>query len=411
MFFQTNANGTQSDQSENCNKKVNDAWSRTKQILFQEGFVPWKFFPKGTTFEPSAGSGFPISEIIVTQSTADATSIWAYEDMAGAEAYNLTIPGHGNSYSRKPGAVYIDATSSLGVLHAFNTLTQLFYASASSKSKIYSPLAPVEIQDQPLFIHRGLNFDVARQWYDKNTILKTIDALSWNKFNRLHLHITDSQSWPLEIPSMPDLAKKGAYHPGLTYSPQDVQDIQDYAEARGIQVIIEIDMPGHTTAIAEAYPDLIVGKNIQPNWDTYAAQPPSGSMKLNNPDVENFVTKLFADLLPRLRGHTPYFHTGGDEVNSNIYNLDPGVQSNESSVLQPLIEKFVNHAHDEVKNNQMSPIVWEEILLDWNVTNMPKETVVQTWRSELNTKKVVEAGFRAIGGNVRASPTCTKPSC
>lgn len=73
------------------------------------------------------------------------------------------------------------------------------------------------------------------------------------KMNRLHLHVTDSQLWPLEIPSMPELAEKGAYAPGLTYSPEDLQQILDYAEARGIQVIVEIDMPGHSTCCRKTW--------------------------------------------------------------------------------------------------------------------------------------------------------------
>jgi len=255
----------------------------------------------------------------------------------------------------------------------------------------------VTIHDKPRFVHRGLNLDVARQWYPKATILKTIDALSWNKMNRLHLHVTDSQSWPLEIPSMPELAEKGAYAPGLTYSPEDLQQILDYAEARGIQVIVEIDMPGHTTSIAESHPELIVGRNVQPNWDTYAAQPPSGSLKLNNKDVENFLTKLFKDLLPRLNKHTRYFHTGGDEVNAKVYQLDPGVGSNNKTKIRPHLQKFFDHVQAQVNKQHMSPFVWEEMLIDWNLT-IPEKTVVQIWQSDEAAKKATEKGYRIIQG-------------
>lgn len=303
----------------------------------------------------------------------------------------MTVPANSDT-------VYITAPSSYGVLHALTSLTQLFYYTQKFGGNVYSNLAPVSIVDKPKFQHRGLNLDVARQWYPKEDILRTIDALSWNKMNRLHLHVTDAQSWPLEVPALPDLASLGSYADGLTYTPDDVQTILDFAEKRGVQVIVEIDMPGHTSIIHEAYPDLITGWNIQPNWATYAAQPPSGSLKLNNPDVDNFVTTLLGDLLPRLRRHTPYFHTGGDEVNKNIYNLDPGVQSNDTAVLTPALQKFLSHVHSEVRKNGMSPVVWEEMLLDWNLT-LTNGTIVQTWLSDESTKNVVSKGFRAIAGN------------
>lgn len=277
-------------------------------------------------------------------------------------------------------------------------MSQLFYYSQQYRGAVYSKLAPVEVLDKPKFQHRGLNLDVARQWYPKEDILKTIDALAWNKMNRLHLHVTDSQSWPLEIPALPDLAPCGAYAEGLTYTPEDLQDILTFAEKRGVQVIVEVDMPGHTSSIAEAYPELIAGWNIQPDWDRYAAQPPSGSLKLKNQEVKKFLTTLFGDLLPRLRDHSPYFHTGGDEVNRNVYLFDEGINSNETKVLQPALQDFVSHVHTEVTNNKMSPVVWEEMLLEWNLT-LSKDTIVQTWLSDGSTKSVVEKGHRAIAGN------------
>jgi hexosaminidase len=301
--------------------------------------------------------------------------------------------------NKRPGAVYIDAETSLGVMHAFNTLRQLFYATSGggSGSPVYGS-APVEIVDKPKFPHRGLNLDVSRQWYPKETIFKTIDAISWNKMNRLHLHVTDAQSWPLEIPALPELAQKGAYAPGLTYSPADLQDILDFAEARGIQVILETDMPGHTTSIAEAFPELIVGKNRQPNWGTYAAQPPSGSLKLNNPKVESFISTLIRDLLPRLRTHTNYFHSGGDEVNSNIYALDPGVGTNDTAVVRKGLQRFINHVQSEVKGQRMNPVVWEEMLVQWNLT-LPKDAIVQTWQTDEAAQEATSKGHRVISGN------------
>jgi len=137
------------------------------------------------------------------------------------------------------------------------------------------------------------------------------------------------------------LAEKGAYGEGLWYSPEDVQEILEYASARGIQAYLEIDMPGHTNSIAYSHPELIAASNIQPNWPTYANQPPSGQLKLNNSAVKEFMAKIVGDVLPRTGQASDYFHSGGDEVNMNVYNLDSGVNSNLSSVIQPYLQDFV----------------------------------------------------------------------
>jgi len=146
---------------------------------------------------------------------------------------------------------------------------------------------------------------------------------------------------PLEIPSIPELASKGAYGQGLWYSAADLSEILEYASNRGIQAYIEIDMPGHTNSISYSHPELIAASNIQPNWPMYANQPPSGQLKLINSDVDEFMSRILADILPRTGGASNYFHSGGDEVNANVYALDPGVNSNVSTVIQPYLEKFV----------------------------------------------------------------------
>lgn len=143
------------------------------------------------------------------------------------------------------------------------------------------------------------------------------------------------------IPSIPELAEKGAYGEGLWYTPDDLAEILEYATARGIQAFLEIDMPGHTNSIAYSHPELITASNIQPNWPLYAHQPPSGQLKLNNPAVKDFMRKIIADVLPRTGCASNYFHSGGDEVNMNVYNLDPGVNSNISSAIQPYLQDFV----------------------------------------------------------------------
>lgn len=161
---------------------------------------------------------------------------------------------------------------------------------------------------------------------------------------------------------------------------------------------MEIDQPGHTTSIGYAYPDLIAAFNVQPNWDSYAAQPPTGTLKLNSTAVYDFLQTMFAELLPRLSPLTSYFHLGGDEVNANAYTLDDTVLSNDSTILQPLMQRFMDRNQAQLREAKFTPLVWEEMLLEWNLT-LPRDTIVQTWQSSDAVVKTVEQGYRVLAGN------------
>jgi hexosaminidase len=157
-------------------------------------------------------------------------------------------------------------------------------------------------------------------------------------------------------------------------------------------------MPGHTSSIHFSHPDLIASFNIQPDWSTYAAEPPSGTLKLNSSAVSRFLEDLFDDLLPRLKDFTSYYHTGGDEVNKNAYLHDDTVMSSEPAILQPLMQKFVDRNHDQLRAAGFAPIVWEEMLLTWNLT-LGEDVVVQTWQSDEALLQTVEKGHKALAGN------------
>lgn len=370
---------------------VQGAISRALQTLFTQNLVPWKLVARNqlSKIEPAADSPKTyITSLDITQTGTDNSS--TFKPLAGQvdESYTLNIGTDGTAN--------ITAVSSTGVLHALQTFIQLFYQH-STGAGMYTNQAPISITDAPKFSHRGLNMDVSRNFYPVTDIFRTIDALSWNKFNILHIHMTDSQSWPMDIPALPLLSQKGAYQSGLSYSPLDIQNIQTYAIERGVNVIIEFDMPGHTTAIGYAYPNLIAAFDAKP-WDTYCAEPPCGTLQLNNPDVDTFLETLFSDVLPRVQPYTAYFHTGGDEVNAQAYTLDPTVKSNDPAVIGGYIQKLVDRNHAQVRAAGLAPIVWEEMLLDWNLT-LGDDVVVQTWLSDASVAATVAKGHKALAGN------------
>lgn len=379
---------TTSGESSFTSSIIRAAISRTSQTLFQQNFVPWKFHPRNSNFEPAPGSGASIRSITLQQTSLDPSNIVNPHAGDIDESYTLDVTVSGD--------VTITGASSFGIAHGLTTFTQLFYQSYSGG--VYTTSAPVSITDAPLFPHRGMNMDLSRNAFAMSDIERMIDALAYNKFNRMHLHITDSQSWPLQIPSLPDLAAKGAYRSDLSYSPAQVQQIQYYGFLQGVSVYLEIDSPGHSASIAYSYPDLIASFNIQPNWDDYAAEPPSGTLKLNSTAVYDFMNTVYGDLLPRISPWSAYFHSGGDEVNQNAYLNDDTVRSNETSVLQPLIQKFVDRNHDQIRANGMTPVVWEEMLLTWNLT-LGSDVVVQTWESDQSVASTTAQGHYALAGN------------
>ncbi|KAH8726507.1 glycoside hydrolase superfamily [Phaeosphaeriaceae sp. PMI808] len=368
---------------------IDHAIKRSWNTIFRQNFYPWKFHPRNWS-EPSPQTHTArVTEVNLR--VLDTDPVKAGKTLAGEidESYSLVLS--------KQGKATISANTSIGIAHGLTTFTQLFYLH-SDKRHIYTPLAPVKIYDVPRFAHRGINLDVARAWFPVADIERQIDAAAYNKMNRLHLHVTDSQSWPLVIPSLPNLAAKGAYRPDLIYTPAEFDAIQRHAALQGVQVITEIDMPGHTSSIHHSFPELIAAFDRQPDWDVYAAEPPSGTLKLNSSQVADFLDVLFADLMPRIKPYSSYFHTGGDEVNTNAYKLDDSVRSSDFKVLQPLMQRFVDANHERVRKAGLKPIVWEEMLLEWNL-KLGDDVVVQSWRSDEAVARIVEKGHNVLVGN------------
>ncbi|KAF2147191.1 glycoside hydrolase family 20 protein [Aplosporella prunicola CBS 121167] len=356
--------------------------------IFEQNFVPWKFNERNSDFEPPTADKKCITSITLQQTKPDSTGIATPEDTTVDESYTLTVP--------EAGDVTIIAASSIGLVHGLTTFSQLFFK--HTEGGAYTNLAPVNIKDAPKFAHRGFNMDVSRSYYPVADIKRVMDAMAFTKFNRFHLHITDAQSWPLVIPALPELSAKGAFSPDMVYTPADLKDIQYYGTLLGIETILEIDMPGHTSSVAFSQPELIAAFNIQPDWSTYCAEPPCGTFKLNDTRVYDFLNTVLDDLLPRVKPYSAYFHTGGDEVNVQAYLHDDTVKSNDTAVLKPLMQKFVDRNHDQVRNAGLTPIVWEEMLLTWNLT-LGKDVLVQTWQSDEAVAQTVASGHKALVGN------------
>lgn len=367
---------------------VQGGLERTFTAIFEHGLVPWMLRDRNANIDPPSNVTHDrIASLVITQTEEDDEN--TFKPVAGTvdEGYTLSVSLEGEAA--------LEAASSTGVLRGLETFTQLFFQHSNGRD-VYTPYAPVEIEDAPEYPHRGLLLDVGRHWFELDDIKRTIDGLAMSKMNVLHLHITETQSWPLEIPALPRLAQVGRYAPGLTYSPEQIAELYEYGVHRGVQVIMEIDMPGHI-GVEEAYPGISVAYDVQP-YQWYCAQPPCGSFKLNSTDVEDFLDTLFDDLLPRLNPYSAYFHTGGDEYKANNSLLDPALETNDVAVLQPLLQRFLDHAHGRLRDHGLIPFVWEEMLLEWNAT-LGEDVVIQSWLGNNAIKEVAEMGHKVIDSN------------
>lgn len=202
-----------------------------------------------------------------------------------------------------------------GFRHGLETFSQLMTANKCGSGLLLVKSAKIE--DRPVYRHRGLLLDTARNYLPVNDIKRTIEGMAASKFNVFHWHMTDSQSFPMEIPSLPQFTAYGAYSPDEVYTPNDILNIIQFARVRGIRTIIELDTPSHSGKGWDWGPryglgDLAVCVEMQP-WRKFCIQPPCGQL---NP-VNSLVFGVLRDVYRHMVSMLPQeetIHVGGDEV-------------------------------------------------------------------------------------------------
>ncbi|KAK4372244.1 hypothetical protein RND71_007628 [Anisodus tanguticus] len=257
-------------------------------------------------------SSTPLQNLII--SVSDVTSPLSH---GVNESYSLSTPSDGSS------SAYITPATVWGAMRGLETFSQLAYG----KNPI-RVTAGVYVHDLPIFIHRGVMLDTSRNFYGVDDLLRLIKALSMNKLNVFHWHITDSHSFPLLVPSEPELAGKGAYGNDMMYSPADVQKIVEFGLEHGVRVLPEIDMPAHTGSWAEAYPEIITCANMfwwpAGNTPALAAEPGTGQLNPLIPKTYEVTKNVIHDTIAMFPDSL--FHGGADEINSACWNTDPSIQ-------------------------------------------------------------------------------------
>ncbi|KAF5315482.1 hypothetical protein D9619_007226 [Psilocybe cf. subviscida] len=377
---------------ENAPQDLLNAVSRTKTQLFADK-LGRLVVGRGANDTTALAQAPVLNKLTLSLSSgaASAKSIMqeATKDIASrSEGYSLTLPATG-------GTATISASSTLGLFRGLTTFEQLFYTTGDT---VYVFQAPVTItNDSPAFPFRGFMLDTSRNFYPVADIKRTLDAMSMVKLSQFHWHVTDSQSFPLTIPGFPELSQKGAYSSAEIYSSDDVQDIVSYAGARGIDVLMEIDTPGHTSAISTSHPEHIACAAAAP-WENFANEPPAGQLRLASSATANFTANLITAIAKTLP--STLFSTGGDELNTNCYTQDAQTQKDLKSsgkTLEQALNTFTQTTHGALKALDKTPVVWEEMALVHNVT-LSKSTVVMVWISSQNAAAVAAKGLRLVHG-------------
>ena len=360
-----------------------------------------------TQLEKTSGIKVPVNP------TTAATSLVMTKDATLAhEAYKLTVSEAG---------INIAAADSTGFFYAIQTLKQLMphaiYNRSGASTAIDWTVPCVEIADQPQLGHRGYMLDVARHFFSKTEVKRILDIMATYKMNRFHWHLTDDQGWRIDIPEYPKLAQVGAvrkgsfvnaggsskffddteYGRGMYYTLDDLREIVAYAKNLNIEIIPEIDLPGHMVAAVAAYPEFSCDPTKK-----YEVRIDGGISK----DVLNIGKDETIDFLKCVLGHMAevfpykYIHLGGDECPTDQWShnadclkrvKDEGL-AGVNELQSWLVEKLGLYLKEKYDKDI---ICWDELLAHWKSDNTVKP-VIMAWNNINKSKEAADKGFKSI---------------
>ncbi|ELZ5940713.1 family 20 glycosylhydrolase [Providencia stuartii] len=279
----------------------------------------------------------------------------------------------------------IKAATRFGAMRGMETLLQLIQTDGENT---FVPL--LSINDNPRFSWRGVMLDSSRHFLPINDILRQIDGMAAAKFNVFHWHLTDDQGWRFEslrYPKLQQLASDGQY-----YTQDQMRQVVEYAKERGIRVVPEIDFPGHASAIAVAYPELISAAGpyqMQRHWGVH---PP-----LLNPTQESvyqFTDALIGELATIFPDE--YIHIGGDEVDPTQWQNNPSIQEfmRKNNLKDThALQAYFNQCLEQILTHHNRKMVgWDEI----QHPTLSKNIVIQSWQGQDSLGHSAQEGFKGL---------------
>ncbi len=339
-----------------------------------------------------------------------------------------TIKKDGYSLDVNASGVTIKANEPSGIFYGLQTLYQLFDKSfikpATAKEQIWR-LSYVTIQDHPRFQWRGLMLDVSRHFFTKDEVKRFIDDMVKYKFNTLHWHLTDDQGWRIEIKSYPKLTSVGAWNVkregrfgtfaeptddeprnyGGFYTQEDIKEIVQYAAERFVDIVPEIDVPGHSLAALAAYPELSCtpGNYKVNSGEKFMIWPGGGqhfyglidnTLCPANEKVYEFLDKVFGEVAALFPAE--YIHMGGDETARNFWEKSEQIkmlmQEKGLKNLDEVQSYFVKRVEKIIESKGKKMIGWDEILQG----GLPPNAAVMSWQGMKGGIEAAKQGRKVV---------------
>jgi hexosaminidase len=298
------------------------------------------------------------------------------QDLGEDESYVLDVSASGAKLS---------APNPLGIMHGLQTFLQLIRITPAGFAA-----SAVHIEDAPRFPWRGLMIDVSRHFSYVDTLKRNVDGMAAAKMNVLHLHLSDDQGFRMESKEFPKLTEMGS--DGQFYSQAEMRDLIAYANDRGIRVVPEFDIPGHSTAWFVGYPVLASGPGpyqIERRWGIF-----DPAMDPAREETYKFLDKFIGEMAELFPDH--YFHIGGDEVNGKQWDANPKIQefmrARKLKSDQELQQYFTLQVQKIVSKHRKLMVGWDEILSP----GMPEGIVIQSWRGQDSLALAAQQGYRGL---------------
>jgi len=333
--------------------------SEPPPVLLPEGKLdlPFAIQPWPAAIDAWPGEGFPVvlypakgTDSAGLKAVATAQALFHRLFPASHAPFSLIAAPQGKAlrFVERPGLakeayelafsadeIVLAYSAAAGRLYGLTTLAQLLDGARREPGKFRFPIAGT-ISDQPRYGWRGCHLDVSRQFHPKENVKRLIDILAWLKLNIFHWHLTDDEAWRLEIKAYPQLTSTGVLRgpdepllPQLGngaepvdgfYSQDDVREIVAHALALGVEVVPEIDIPGHSTAALTALPDLADGQEAPESYHSVQGYPNNALNPAVEPTYE-FLGKVFDEMVELFPSE--YIHIGGDEVANGSWLASP----------------------------------------------------------------------------------------
>ncbi|KAL5292578.1 Hexo1 family protein [Megaselia abdita] len=345
------------------------------------------------------GKSFSVN--VVTEEGDDVQKLTLETD----ESYKLTINDN---------EAYIKANSFYGARHGLETLAQLIvYDDIRRELQV---VGKAEINDAPVYKHRGIMLDTSRNYYSVEAIKKIIDTMGSVKLNTFHWHITDTHSFPFEMKSQPELYKKGAYTSKKIYTHKAIGELVKYGRAVGVRLLPEFDQPAH---IGEGWKEeLLTCFKYQP-WSHFCVEPPCGQVDPSQDEVYDTLEKIYSELYEAFDA-PDWFHVGGDEVSVECWNTSSTLQAYMKNRGWGLTEqdfmklwgdfqvKALERLDRITKTPEKVPVVfWTSRLTEVPYVDDyldPKRYTIQIWTTGFDKKieDLLERGYKLIMSNYDA---------